>query len=891
MNLTPQIQTLRRLLESTRARTDVSLSLEDCESLEALTQLLEKHEETLVALVDRPDSSPQSLVSESVEGLTRLGMQQSRRGEYQKAFGLFTAALKLAPQDAHLHALRGDTCRLLCDNERALADFEAALAIAPNASFLLGRAQVYRQCGAPDQAIADCTSALEMDPNLAEAYRLRAAAHGDMECLDLALADWTEAINQAPGDHDSYYQRGLISIKQKDFAQAIADFDRVVQQNPYHVQAFLQRGQCRRWCGDHVQAILDFTEVLRQHPQHVVAYNGRGLAYKLSGDKDRAIADFTKALLLDPDNAQAYHHRGVLYRARGELVLAQADLDEAVKRQPDNWAALYYRSKIFLAQGQFPLALIDLTAVLVLHPRLVVAYLSRALAYDQLGRWEEAIADGALAIKLDPESPAAYLVRGVVHAHAGQFTQAIDDLNEAVRLDERFALAYQERAVAHTLNGEYDRALADCDQLIALEPANAQAFVNRSIVYHFKGEVQRALTDYSRALQLDPRSIMSGWNQNLSQAARGQAIGRIANYIDGLRDEPASAEPPPPSSYQIVIKQPASNGADPAEKRVSPRVQDKPSAELPVPSRDSSETSLRISEKTSVAAPSLAKRSSITKGRRRDLEPLKNKSRQQESSTAASALEEKPSEKPASPAVSSEPKLDAESKAVEDAIDELLVDANSARVKEPAGRPELKFPNPLVVTCPNCREQTIPTENLLGGRVRCGKCHSVFQPSSAPLKMKTQPARNTQSFWVKWKKPMAGVAAAIVLVYLLLPAGLFGKSDRVEVFPVQGKADLDGKPIPEASIFLHPVGVKNPAFPRPRGIVQADGTFVLGTYRKDDGAPPGEYKVSVQLLKQTAGQLLPKNHLPVQYADAETSSLTIHIEQGENQGLLLKLKH
>src|SRR5262249_35384705 len=171
------------------------------------------------------------------------------------------------------------------------------------------------------------------------------------------------------------------------------------------------------------------------------------------------------------------------------------------------------------------------------------------------------------------------------------------------------------------------------------------------------------------------------------------------------------------------------------------------------------------------------------------------------------------------------------------------------------------------IFCGNCQSQTIPTTRLRGGRVRCGKCRSVFAPVSRGKPASQARARPQKKnggdarFLEKWKYHLAGGLAAMVLIYVFFPTGSSGKPARVPVIPAQGKADFEGKPIPEAAIFLHPVGAKTPPFPRPRAVVQSDGTFVVGTYTKDDGAPPGEYKVTVQWFQRigTAGN----DHLPI----------------------------
>ena len=80
--------------------------------------------------------------------------------------------------------------------------------------------------------------------------------------------------------------------------------------------------------------------------------------------------------------------------------------------------------------------------------------------------------------------------------------------------------------------------------------------------------------------------------------------------------------------------------------------------------------------------------------------------------------------------------------------------------------------------------------------------------------------------------------------------------------------------------------------PNPRGIVKADGTFALGTYGKEDGAPPGEYVVTVQWFRKANSndEGLGKNVLPAKYADAATCGINVRINEGENRIPSIDLK-
>src|SRR5262249_7049978 len=134
----------------------------------------------------------------------------------------------------------------------------------------------------------------------------------------------------------------------------------------------------------------------------------------------------------------------------------------------------------------------------------------------------------------------------------------------------------------------------------------------------------------------------------------------------------------------------------------------------------------------------------------------------------------------------------------------------------------------------------------------------------------------------------AGIAA-MLLIYVCFPRSLVGGAAHLAVYPAQGKILLDGKPLADASVSLHAVGVRDPRYPSPRAVTRADGTFVLGTYATDDGAPAGEFKVTVQCFKQlrkvdgeSEGTPLPKNVLPARLANPETSRLTVRIKEEEN---------
>ncbi len=128
---------------------------------------------------------------------------------------------------------------------------------------------------------------------------------------------------------------------------------------------------------------------------------------------------------------------------------------------------------------------------------------------------------------------------------------------------------------------------------------------------------------------------------------------------------------------------------------------------------------------------------------------------------------------------------------------------------------------------------------------------------------------------------------------LALLCSACGGGERRPVYPVTGKVLLQGKPVPNALVVLHPVDGSNRAAERPAGEVETDGTFHLTTYGKGDGAPEGDYAVTVtcyRAVRTSNGDYQPgPNILPARYSKPDTSGLRVRVTNGTTELPPLKL--
>jgi len=108
----------------------------------------------------------------------------------------------------------------------------AARDVAETASAHLDRGKALLDDGDSQGAIAACSKAIALAPDLAEAYCVRGLAYQNAGRNDLAIADLTTAIEKRPDFTDAYNARGLTYLLKCDYARTRSDLRKVVELDP-----------------------------------------------------------------------------------------------------------------------------------------------------------------------------------------------------------------------------------------------------------------------------------------------------------------------------------------------------------------------------------------------------------------------------------------------------------------------------------------------------------------------------------------------------------------------------------------------------------------------------------------------------------------------------------
>ena len=111
-----------------------------------------------------------------------------------------------------------------------------------------------------------------------------------------ALADFDYALQLNPNLANAYTGRGWCYFYQREFGQALADFDRALQLDPKDGAAYNGRGSTYMGLEKYEQALSDFDLFIKEGPKNSWAYIQYGRACTALKDYKKALASF----VIDP---------------------------------------------------------------------------------------------------------------------------------------------------------------------------------------------------------------------------------------------------------------------------------------------------------------------------------------------------------------------------------------------------------------------------------------------------------------------------------------------------------------------------------------------------------------------------------------------------------------
>ncbi|HEX6467734.1 MAG TPA: tetratricopeptide repeat protein [Streptosporangiaceae bacterium] len=254
---------------------------------------------------------------------------------------------------------------------------------------LHNRANVLLRLGRLDEALADFSAVIEMDPYYPEYHRDRAGVRRQLGDHAGALHDYDTAVSLSLPFWELQYNRGVLRAEAGDLAGAIADFSRVVELEPGELEPWISLVSLLLETGDLAAARKRTDQALREHPGDPQLLCVSGQVALEAGDADRAKVDFELALGGDQRSVVALAGRAMLAFQRGDIGAAVADLSLAIEVLPDDPDLLYNRGRAHQELRDWAAAVADFTSALALPGS------DRAEILRQRGRCHAELGDAA----------------------------------------------------------------------------------------------------------------------------------------------------------------------------------------------------------------------------------------------------------------------------------------------------------------------------------------------------------------------------------------------------------------------------------------------------------------------------------------------------------------
>lgn len=128
--------------------------------------------------------------------------------EYESAIARLTEAIEQGRANTHAYNNRGVAYFEIGEDGKAQPDYEAAIRVsATNAIAYANLARLAEKNRDFQSAIAHCDRAIEIEPDEPSFRRVRAFLHLKIQNPSAAIADFSTAIELDPGFKNTYWQR------------------------------------------------------------------------------------------------------------------------------------------------------------------------------------------------------------------------------------------------------------------------------------------------------------------------------------------------------------------------------------------------------------------------------------------------------------------------------------------------------------------------------------------------------------------------------------------------------------------------------------------------------------------------------------------------------------
>ena len=248
------------------------------------------------------------------------GNRYLQQGDFKRAVSELETALSGLDKDPHLWLNYGialllnkqpreattvleNTLIVIRDTEHTPRNPTEIADLKVQCNYNLGLA--YYQGGKMEKAIAAYQTAIQLEPNFADAYGGLGVIYWRNGDIDAAIRHCQKAIKIAPENIEFHQNLTQIYWQKGMYDRAAIGYRIILELNPSDENALHHLGIILLSKQEYDEAVSCFQKVLRRNPDNALTHGALGTAYYKLGEEGLAIHEFQEVLRLDPQNQNA----------------------------------------------------------------------------------------------------------------------------------------------------------------------------------------------------------------------------------------------------------------------------------------------------------------------------------------------------------------------------------------------------------------------------------------------------------------------------------------------------------------------------------------------------------------------------------------------------------
>jgi len=341
-----------------------------------------------------------------------------------------------------------------------------------------------------DNAVAEFTKAIKIDPNYALAYA---------------------ALGNAYWDGFQQWFRGNDWI-----AKASSNCERALALNPDLVEGHICLGNVFNGTGRYEKAVEEFQRAVKSEPGSEGGLRGLADAYTNLGNFAAAESTYKQAIALRPNYWAVYSWLGAFYGSQSRYADAAQAFLKSTQLAPDNYFGYFNLGAAYGLEGRYSDAIEALNHSIALRPS-ADAYNNLGYAYILMNRFPEAIAALNQALKMDDRDwmtwgnlgDALYWTPDRRKDSEAKYRKAISIADSKLQVNPKDALTLAYLADYLAMSGDKEEAYSRLQRALAQGPSNGDVLFRAAVIYQHFGQTDQALSFLKKAVVAGyPRTVI-----------------------------------------------------------------------------------------------------------------------------------------------------------------------------------------------------------------------------------------------------------------------------------------------------------------------------------------------------------------------------------------------